>query len=456
MGNGDGRVHRNSDMGGESLTTWGRNAHSRSKRSFATTTNDIQALMAARPPRSLIARGLGRSYGDVCLNDGGEVVDLTRGATIRAFDGDAGIVECDAGVSLRTLTDFLLPRGWMLPVCPGTAVVTVGGAIANDVHGKEQHVHGNFGRHVIWMDLVLPDASLRRITPEHDPELFSATVAGIGLTGVIVAAAIRLVRIHSNAMDVREQRVSDMDTLLRLLTDHQSHYSHMVSWVDLLSSGHAGGRCVLELARPSERSLPDQPARSTVTVPFLFPSLALNPLSMRLFNEAYFRRVPAAGRQRQVHLRRFHFPLDVLQEWHRAYGRRGLYQFQLSVTLDRASDAIAAVRAELRRSGRGSYLAVLKLVGQHGGGMLSFSRPGMSLAMDFPGGAESVALIHRLQEITCRYDGVVYLAKDSCLRPHEFRAMYPMLPRFQALLARLDPEQRMQSDMARRLKIRET
>jgi decaprenylphospho-beta-D-ribofuranose 2-oxidase len=443
-----------SSISPETLATWGRTRTSRSARVFSNALDQVQQALTLPQARGVITRGLGRSYGDVCLNDDGVVLDLTNGARIRHFDADRGIVECDAGVSLRAITDFALPRGWMLPVCPGTAMVTVGGAIANDIHGKEQHRHGNFGHHVPWLKLVTSDGRCSRISAETDPVLFAATTAGIGLTGVILSAAVQLIPLHSNAMLVEERRTTDIDQLLQLLVTSAPHYTHMVAWVDLLAPGRHVGRGVLELARPADESVPDTMPKRAVTVPFEFPELVLNGATMRMFNEAYFRRIPPIGREKAVHLQRFLFPLDAVQEWHRAYGARGLYQFQFSVSLTRAQAAIGEVVAELQRSRRGSYLSVLKLVGRHGGGMLSFSRPGISLAMDFPGGSESVALIQRLQAIVLRHDGVVYLAKDSCLHAEEFHAMYPRVPEFEDVLNTIDPERRMQSDMARRLRIR--
>lgn len=382
------------------------------------------------------------------------VVDTTGLASRLDLDPDTGRVICDAGVSLRRLSAVVHEHGWLLPVYPGTAFVTVGGAIANDVHGKEQHVRGSIGGHVVWFDLILPDGTPRRVIPTVDVDLFRATIGGIGLTGVIVAVCLQLIRRTTNAMIVEERRVNDLESMVRTIAEAAPRYPSLVAWVDLMAFGRNAGRGVVELAAPAPEDAPEVRPRAVHEVPFMMPDFLLNRLSISAFNALYFRRVPASGRQRVVHWNRFAFPLDAVGEWHRVYGARGLYQFQCCVPSDVAVETFVALREELRRAHLGSMLAVMKRVGEAGLGDLSFAQPGYSLAMDFPGGAESVALIHRLHAHVLQAGGRVYLAKDACLRPSEYRAMYPRAGSFTEVLDRIDPDQRMQSDMSRRLAVR--
>lgn len=433
------------------LTSWGRTCRSTSARHFATSREDITRILALPPASGLIARGLARSYGDCCLNDGGGVVDTTGLSAIRSFDATTGRVVCEAGVSLRALSAFALERGWALPVYPGTGFVTLGGAIANDVHGKEQHRVGTIGDAVHWFDLATVGGSVRRVIREDDRLLFAATVGGIGLTGIIVAAELQLVRALTNAVVVVEQRAPDLETVARMLEAHASEYPSMVAWLDFMSS--RSGRGVVEFSRPADHDIASATPRSIVTVPRGIPNGVVNRGTIAAFNAFYFRRIPTAGRVRTVHRSRFVFPLDALGEWHRVYGRAGLYQFQCCLPVESAVPTFAAMRAELLRARIGSTLAVMKWVGRRGTGLLSFTRPGLSLALDFVGGASTVALIHRLQQHALRAGGTVYLAKDSCLRPDEFAEMYPELPRFRETLRRVDPSATLQSDMSRRLAV---
>jgi decaprenylphospho-beta-D-ribofuranose 2-oxidase len=333
-------------------------------------------------------------------------------------------------------------------------MVTMGGAVANDVHGKNHHRSGSFGEHVEWIDLLLPDGTPRRITPSSDPELFAATLGGIGLTGVILGLQQRLARVPSNAIELREIRLPDLDAFLERLDATEREYPHAVGWIDAITRGRAMGRGILELGRPAPSGV-REPRGVHADIPFDLPSWTLNPYTVQAFNSAYYHRVPRGGRTRTIHVSRFLFPLDALQNWNRMYGRRGVYQFQCVVPFAEGRRAIIELMEEVVRSRGASFLAVLKSMGRAGRGMLSFPMPGFTLALDFPRRAATRSLIERLQDIALKYRGRVYLAKDACLSADQLPPMYPELERFRSVLRRIDPERRMQSDMSRRLQVHE-
>lgn len=401
-------------------------------------------------PRGFIARGCGRSYGDACLNDGGTVADVRGLDQVLAFDENTGELECGAGMTIAAIIDRFLPQGFVPPVCPGTGFVTMGGAIANDAHGKNHHQVGSTGDVVTGFDLLTPDGALVQVTRTSNPELFAATVGGIGLTGVVSTVRMRLQRVPGNAVTVTERRIRDLDEFIEALTSAESANSHTVGWIDSLARGRHLGRGVLEVANMATTMMQSGATRR-LRIPTDFPAWVLNRYSVAAFNELYFRRVPAGGRTRTVRLERFLFPLDALHDWNRMYGRSGVYQFQCVVPRAMAREALHRLMDSATRSGAASFLAVLKTLGSHGAGMFSFPMPGFSLALDFAKAPETARLIERLHDITIEHGGRVYLAKDATLTPQRFRAMYPRVAEFTAVLGRIDPEGRMRSDMARRL-----
>lgn len=436
----------------QTLRAWGRADVTRSRAWRVETRDDALAALRAAGPRGVIARGFGRSYGDACLNDGGEVLDLTPLGSIHSFDAESGVLRCDAGTSFRTVMRHCLRLGWQPQVCPGTAWISMGGAVANDVHGKNQHGAGSFGDHLDWIELLLPDGTVRRVTPETDAELFAATLGGVGLTGVILSLQFRLARVPSNAMDLREVRVANLDSFLELLQSSERDYPYVVGWIDGLAGGRHLGRGILELARPAPEGV-REPRTFSVGVPFDFPAWVLNRHTVRAFNAIYFRRVPSAGRTRRVHVNRCLYPLDAIQDWNRLYGRTGVFQFQCVVPFGEGRRAIIELMEATTRSKCAPFLGVLKSMGRRGRGLLSFPMPGFVLALDFARTAKTRRLILQLQDIALKYEGRVYLAKDACLAAQDLKSMYPELEGFKAVLRRVDPEGVMQSGMSRRLEL---
>ncbi len=436
------------------LSGWGRVAPANVAAHRPERLREVAPILAEAGTKGLIAHGAGRSYGDAALNEGGDVLLTRRLDRLIAFDETSGVLVAEAGVTVDELLRVFLPRGWMPPVSPGTAYVTLGGALANDVHGKNHDRDGSFADHVQWFDLLTADGQVRRVTPGD--ELFAATAGGIGLTGIVLRLCFALKKTAAPAFVVREDRMGSLDDFLSAFSGRAREAGYSVGWVDTLATGGKLGRGILETAElaPIGRSfIPDR--IKGLTIPVDLPGFALNAISVAAFNTLYFHRIPAAGRERIIAFRRFLFPLDALSGWNRMYGKRGFRQFQCvlpdteaAVGIRKLLDTISAARAS-------SFLAVLKTLGGDGKGHLSFPMRGVTLAVDFPNRPDSPDLLHRLERIVLDHGGRVYLAKDSALSAEGFAQMYPRLPEFRRVLKDVDPQARFQSDMARRIRIRE-
>lgn len=436
------------------LTGWGRTARARSIACRPAADEDVLAALAAPDDDGFLAHGAGRSYGDAGLNDGGRALLTQDLAEPDSFDAESGHLVCNAGRTIDALMRSYLPRGYLCPVSPGTAFVTLGGALANDVHGKNHDRVGSFGAHVAWFDLALPSGEVRRVSPEADPELFAATVGGIGLTGIVLRLCLRMMPLPSAWVVVRERRMAGLEEFMAALAEARDGATFSVGWIDALAGGRRLGRGILETAEFLAEERPPMAPRRVRDFPFEAPAALLNPLSIGLFNEAYFRRVPAAGRERARPLDRFLYPLDSIGRWNRLYGRRGFYQFQCVIPDAESERGLLALLEAAGRARLGSFLAVLKTLGGAGPGHLSFPQRGFTLALDFPRRTRTQDLLARMERIVLDHGGRVYLAKDATLSPEGFAAMYPKLDPFREVLARVDPDARLQSDMARRLKIR--
>lgn len=434
------------------LAGWGRVLRSTAEvarperlRSVAEHVNEAHA--------SLLARGSGLSYGDAALNGGGRVILMSRLDRLLALDEVAGSLTVEAGATFGDLVRTLLPLGYLPAVVPGTGFATVGGGLANDIHGKNHHRSGSIGQQLEWLELRTPDGNLHHIQGDEEDVLLRATLGGVGLTGVIERASIRVERVPSNAVAVRRERIANLDGFLQRLREEQERTPYVVGWIDALARGAQLGRGILELASPSHEGIASDNGR-TRRVPIDFPALALNRWSVRLFNELYFRRIPAQGRAELLPCEKFLFPLDALHDWNRIYGRRGFHQFQCVVPYESGASALRQMLGLIADAGLGSFLAVLKAMGPAGKGYLSFPQPGYTLALDFPNGPAVVGLIARLESITSEHGGRTYLAKDATLTPARLQQMYPQLDRFRDVLAQVDPHGRMASDLSRRLHLR--
>ena len=393
---------------------------------------DKVGALIARAGGPGLAHGMGRSYGDVCLNPNGTLWSTTGLDHFIAFDDETGRLVCEAGVLLRDIQRLAVPRGWMLPVTPGTQLATVGGAIANDVHGKNHHLFGCFGDHVVRMTLVRTDGEVIDCCPTQNPGWIAATVGGLGLTGVITRAEIRLRPVPGPWLDAETVPYGSLQEFFRLAEESQRDWEHTVSWFDCLAGG--GGRGIFMRARPVDAGARPEPGQRRPAIPLASPISLVNRLSLRVFNAAYYRmQVRRAGR-RLVHYEQFFYPLDGLLDWNRMYGRRGFFQYQCVVPSEVGTDAIRAMLVEIARSGDGSFLAVLKTFGDRLPiGMLSFPRPGATLALDFPNhGDRTRRLFGRLDAIVREAGGRLYAAKDARMPRDLFEAGYPRLSEYES------------------------
>ena len=437
------------------LSGWGRTAPTRAEVMRPESAEAIAAALADRRPA--IARGLGRAYGDAAQNAGGLVVDATGLDRVHDFDIERGVIDAGAGLGLEALIALALPHGWFVPVTPGTRHITLGGALAADVHGKNHHVDGAFSRHVEAFELALPGGELREIGPD-DP-LFAATAGGMGLTGVITRMRLRLSPVTSAFMRVTTTRAGSLDALMASMRERDAGFRYSVAWIDCLKRGAAMGRGVLlrgehataeELPPKLRRKPLDYSPRRVLGVPDVVPSGLLNTAVARAFNEAYFRRAPAQEHIGLEPIGPYFHPLDAVAAWNRLYGPRGFVQYQ-AVVPDAEGEAIRALLERVSGAGMSSFLAVLKRFGE-GTGMLSFPIAGWTLALDIPVGASDLARrLDELDDIVVAAGGRVYLAKDARMRPELVGAMYPDLERWRAVQRAADPEGRMRSDLARRL-----
>ncbi len=408
------------------VSSWGRLSRDEHELRILSDAAPVVTQLRAQAPG--LARGLGRSYGDVCLNPGGVLWQTTALDRFVAFDQASGRLVCDAGVRLRDIQRMAIPRGWILPVTPGTQMVTVGGAIANDVHGKNHHVVGSFGDHVRRLILARTDGSVIECGPDLAPEWFAATVGGLGLTGVITRAEIQLRPVSGPWLDTETIPYANLDEFFTLADASEADWEYTVSWIDCLSSS---GRGLFMRANAAAASARPEPKAHPRTMPFTPPVSLVNSLSLRLFNTAYFQAHKRDGRA-QAHYESFFYPLDSLHEWNRMYGPKGFYQYQSVVPRRAGKDAVQAMLGEIARSGDGSFLAVLKTFGERAApGMLSFPQPGVTLALDFPNhGERTHRLFERLDTIVREAGGRIYMAKDARMPRDLFEGGYPRLQEF--------------------------
>jgi decaprenylphospho-beta-D-ribofuranose 2-oxidase len=438
------------------LTGWGRSTHSRARVLRPRDGAAVAAAMAGAPARGVLARGLGRAYGDAALNAGGDVLDMTALRGVLDFDAERGEATVAAGTSLEALVSAVAPHGWFAPVVPGTRWVTVGGALAADVHGKNHHVDGGFARFVRRFTLVTPDGELREVTRESDRAAFDATAGGMGLTGVVLDATLRLAPLPSGLVREEISRVEDLDDLLaRMAADDDAH-RYSVAWVDAAARGRRLGRGLLlrgdhagaeEAGGAALRPLGPPPVRA----PRAVPGGLLGTPTVTAFNALWFRLKPRAARHGLTPLAGYFWPLDGVRGWNRLYGRDGLIQYQCVVPPG-AEYVLRDILSAARDAGAVSPLAVLKRLGP-GDGPLAFPMAGWTLALDLPARPGLGRLLDGFDARVAGCGGRVYLAKDARTRPDALAAMYPRLADWRAARERLDPGGVMRSDLQRRLEL---
>lgn len=376
--------------------------------------------------------GNGRSYGDSCQNSSGMLIGTRQLDKLVSFDDKNGVIRCESGVLFSEILALIVPRGWFLPVTPGTKFVTVGGAIANDVHGKNHHVAGTFGRFVNCFELVRSSGDRLLCSPNENPELFSATIGGLGLTGLVTWAEFRLTPVGGNALSVDNIRMANIDDFFRLSEDSDADFDYTVSWIDCTARGSALGRGLFSRANHADLDVRHRARKSAV--PFTPPFSLVNTLSVKLFNNLYFH-ASSESTGKPTHYDPFFYPLDSVLKWNRLYGRRGFLQYQCVIPDERAFDAMRSILSLISRSGQGSALAVMKKCGSiESPGMLSFPLAGVSLALDFPMiKGRTMDLFRKLDDVVSDAGGRLYPAKDAHMPASLFQQSYPAWTRIAEL-----------------------
>ncbi len=426
------------------LTSWGLHPQINAQHTALPT-----VLSESQPLTSpCIARGLGRSYGDSALAD--QVIDCRNHRLFEAFDASTGELTCQAGVSLAEVLRFFVPKGWFLPVTPGTQYVTIGGAIASDVHGKNHHSVGCFSTQVDWLELLLASGELIICSEQHHRELFSATCGGMGLTGIIVRACFRLRPIQSSNITQTTYKAHNLQHALHLFEQHhQATYS--VAWIDCLAAGDALGRSLLMIGEHAEQGalVPGSPPR--LSVPCYAPGILLNRFSIQAFNNLYYQRVLTAVSQQTLHYQPFFYPLDGIANWNRLYGRGGFTQYQFVIPKSAGIEGVRAMLARISASQKGSFLAVLKTLGAANQNYLSFPIEGYTLALDFKLDADLFRQLDDWDALLLELGGRVYLTKDVRMSEQTFKQSYPQWQQFAEVRARYGAEGVFESLQSKRL-----
>lgn len=388
----------------------------------------------------MLAYGLGKSYGDSCLNDGGILMPTQGMGRVLRFDRKTGVLRCEAGITLEAILRLCVPGGWFLPVVPGTKFITLGGAIANDIHGKNHHRTGTFGCHVRALELLRSDGSRSLCTPQENTDCLHATIGGLGLTGLITWAEIQLKKIESSSIDMESIKVRDLDEFLDLCASSGQDFEYTVSWLDSLARGKNSGKGVFlrgnHCPDASKGFEPHSPPK--LPWPIDAPNFLLNKLSIKAFNFLYYNKQFGHSKQATVHYDPFFFPLDAVHDWNRVYGKRGFFQYQFVLPFAEGHGPVREILKTIADSGQGSFLAVIKTFGDvKSPGLLSFPRPGITVALDFPNcGARTRELFHRMDEVVLANGGRLYPAKDACMSAEAFRRSYPEA---ETLLPHIDP-----------------
>ena len=428
------------------ISGWGRYPQVEAYIGEAQTPSAVRSLLETWP--DCIPRGSGKSYGDSALSE--RVLLMEPLNRILSFDPELGEVVCEAGVSLAKLIDVFLPRGFFPAVTPGTKRITVGGALASDVHGKNHHRAGCFSSCINWFDLLLADGRIVRCSREENGDLFRATCGGMGLTGVILIVCLRLQRVKSAWIDQVTVYCKDLDAVLTAFDDY-AHTSYSVAWIDCLSTGTHLGRSVLMVGEHADSGGLLPPCGRQAAVPFDFPDGVLNPTSIRLFNTGYAWIHRRNAGESRVPIDAFFYPLDGIDHWNRMYGKRGFLQYQFVLPRSEGADGLYAMLSAIAAEGMGSFLAVLKLFGPANDHFLSFPMEGYTLALDFAIRPGLFPFLDRLDRLLVRFGGRIYLTKDVRMSPGVFRSGYPGLERFLEIKAAVDPQNRFRSLQSSRL-----
>ncbi|MGH9341613.1 MAG: FAD-binding protein [Acidobacteriota bacterium] len=433
------------------LKSWGQSAKGRCRLYRPERRQDLPELLQRGGEPHLIARGEGRSYGDAAINSAGAVVHFGRLNRFLAFNAESGLLKCEPGVTFDDLLRTFVPRGWFPPVTPGTKFVSLGGAVAADIHGKNHHRDGSISRHIESLELLSAAGETLHCSHRHNPDVFWASIGGMGLTGFITAVELKLRPVQSSDLDVTTFRGEDLDSMLDLFDRHDRDYQYSVAWLDCLAKGASLGRGLAIFGNHSQTGVLRVSRKRSLSLPIDLPNFTLTAAAMRAFNQLYFHRHPKRERRSRLNYDSFFYPLDGLHNWDRIYGSRGFLQYQCVFPREEGRQPLVRLLEKVGEYPADPFLAVLKRFGEQEG-LLSFPMPGYTLALDFPhSGDELQHLLHELDKLVLDHGGRVYLAKDARLSGSRFSQMYPQLPRWLSAKSAIDPNNLFSSDLYRRL-----
>lgn len=416
-----------------------------------------QLSLTLENSNEIIARGNGRCYGDASLAK--TTVSTIKYDKILAFDTVNGILECQSGLTLDKILEVIVPKGWFLPVTPGTKFITVGGAIASDVHGKNHHVDGAFSQHVLEMEVLLASGETMTCSPSQHSDLFWATCGGMGLTGIITKAKFDLKKIETSYIRQKQVKAKNLEEIIRLFEEYK-HYTYSVAWIDCLKKGSGFGRSILilgehanieDLDEKKKKSPLRLPEKKQITFPFNLPSFALNQFTIKAFNFLYYGKNFKKEINNVVSYEPFFYPLDAILHWNRGYGKKGFVQYQFVLPLE-SKQGLIEILKRISDQGLGSFLAVLKVFGKQDN-LISFPREGYTLALDFPVRKGLFEFLDELDKIVLSYGGRLYLSKDARMKPEVFWSSYANAQKFADIVKKYNPGYRINSAQALRLKI---
>lgn len=419
---------------------------------------ELQQVVAQK--NEMVARGNGRCYGDASLAD--TTVSTLKFDKALSFDTTTGIFECQGGILLSDILDIIVPKGWFLPVTPGTKYITIGGGIASDVHGKNHHVDGSISNHIIEMDVLLADGSIATCTPTVLPDLFEATCGGMGLTGVITRVKVRLKKVETAYIKQKQIKARNLDHVLALFEEYKD-YTYSVAWIDCLKKGNQFGRSILILGEhaaindlsDAQKKAPLQlPKKKQITFPFNLPSWVLNQFTVKAFNFLYYGKNFKKEINNVVSYEPFFYPLDAILHWNRGYGKKGFIQYQFVLPLH-AKEGLIEILKAISNQGLGSFLAVLKVFGKQES-MISFPTEGYTLALDFPVRKGLFAFCDELDQLVLKHGGRLYMSKDARMQPSVLQAGYPQLSKFISIINKYNPKHKFASVQSKRLLLTET
>lgn len=435
------------------ITNWGNYPVVESDEQSFSSPSQLQDIIQTR--QSFIARGNGRCYGDASL--AGTTISTLKFDKVISFDTKDGVFECQSGLTLDQILEIIVPKGWFLPVTPGTKYITVGGAVASDVHGKNHHVDGSFSNHILEMEIVMSDGKTMICSPQAHADLFEATCGGMGLTGVITRVKFRLKKIETSFIRQKQIKAANLEEVIRLFEEYK-HYTYSMAWIDCLKKGKQFGRSILivgehaqaaELSDSRQKDPLQLPKKKKISFPFNLPSWVLNSFTVKAFNFLYYNKNIKREINNIVPYEPFFYPLDAILHWNRGYGKKGFIQYQFVLPLE-SKDGLVAILNKISDKGLGSFLAVLKIFGKQES-MISFPFEGYTLALDFPVRKGLFEFLDELDQIVLQYGGRLYMSKDARMKPGVLEAGYPELNKFREIVHKYNPQGRIRSLQSDRL-----